>query len=102
MCLVLWGRAVKRENELTRPEVVADAGHLFRMPPRILLVFCLALVCWAVPASGAGPYDPSVTWRTIVTPRFRVHYPDGARNLGVRVARIAEEEIDRVAELFGY
>ncbi len=65
----------------------------------------LGLIFAMVPMRGAhaaSVYDPALHWRTIVTPRFRVHYPDGSRNLAVRIARIAESELDRVAELFGY
>ncbi len=54
------------------------------------------------PARAAGVHDPETTWRTIETPRFLVHYPDGARNLGIRVSRMAEEELDRVTELVGF
>jgi Tol biopolymer transport system component len=54
------------------------------------------------PALGAGPYDPALTWRTVTSPRFAVHYHEGAHNLAVRTSRIAEEELDRVGELFGY
>ena len=51
---------------------------------------------------AAGIYDPTIEWRTIHSPRFAVHYPDGARNLGVRVSRIAEEVLDEVTELIGF
>lgn len=63
-----------------------------------VLVLCLH----AGTASAAGSHDPEICWRTIESPRFLVHYPEGARNLGLRVSRIAEEELDRVVELVGY
>jgi hypothetical protein len=49
----------------------------------------------------AASYDPALTWRTVTSPRFAVHYHDGAHNLAVRVARIAEEVLDGVGALFG-
>jgi Tol biopolymer transport system component len=61
-----------------------------------------ALLLVAAPARAASLYDPDLTWRTIETRRFAVHYPDGARNLAVRVAREAETVLDGVAKLFGH
>jgi hypothetical protein len=58
------------------------------------------LAAW--PAQAAGPYDPTLTWATVESPRFAVHYPDGGRNLAIRVSRIAEEVIDPITELFGF
>ena len=51
---------------------------------------------------AAGPYDPALAYRTITSPRFAVHYPPGARNLGLRVSRMAEEVLLRDAALFGF
>lgn len=54
------------------------------------------------PALAAGPFDPAIHWRTVKSPHFLVHHPAEARNLGLRVSRIAEAELPRVAELFGH
>lgn len=62
----------------------------------------IALTAAARPALAAGPYDPTLTWHTLLSPRFAVHYPDGARNLGVRVSALAEEVLDDVGDLLGY
>ena len=61
------------------------------------------IVClWAASATAAGPYDPALQYRTITSQRFAVHYPPGARNLGLRVSRLAEEILLRDAALFGF
>jgi hypothetical protein len=61
------------------------------------------IVClWAATAMAAGSYDPALQYRTVTSPRFAVHYPPGARNLGLRVSRMAEEILVRDAALFGF
>ena len=53
-------------------------------------------------APAATLYDPALAWRTLESPHFRVHYPEGAYNQGVRVSRTAEEVLGDVGELFGF
>ncbi len=65
--------------------------------------WCIVLGCFfALNAEAAVLYDPALNWRVIMTPRFAVHYSEGERELAVRVGNIAEEELDSVAELFGF
>ncbi len=45
--------------------------------------------------------DPSLAWRTIETPHFRVHYHAPLALLARRTAAVAERAHDRLAELFG-
>src|SRR5688572_11411585 len=68
---------------------------LRRVVPALLCVLA------APPARAAGQHDPSIAWRTLESPRFRVHYPEAARNLAVRISRVAEVEVDRVIQLVG-
>ena len=61
------------------------------------------IIClWAANAMAAGAYDPALKYRTVTSERFAVHYPPGARNLGLRVSRLAEEILLRDAALFGF
>lgn len=66
------------------------------------------LVLWGLsaatvrPAAAAALYQPALTYRTVYTPRFAVHYPPGAYNLAVRVGRIAEDVLRRDARLLGF
>ena len=71
------------------------------MSRRASILVTLALLLAAPGARAAGLYDPSITWHTIESPKFAVHYPDGARNLAIRISRIAEEELPGIEALFG-
>ncbi|MEE8409003.1 MAG: BamA/TamA family outer membrane protein [Myxococcota bacterium] len=68
------------------------------------IAVAILIAGWLAPASAraAGPYDPALTWGTIHSERFAVHYPDGGRNFALRVSRLAEEVLDDVTELFGF
>ncbi len=52
--------------------------------------------------SAASFYDPELNWHTVFSPRFAVHYPDGAGSLGLRISRIAEDVLDDVTELLEF
>ena len=49
-----------------------------------------AALLLAAAAARAQPYDPAFRWRTLETPRFRVHYHQGEEDLAQQVAREAE------------
>ncbi len=56
---------------------------------------CLLSLAWcaltAAPAAFAAfSYDPFLTWRTLYTENFHIHYHDGEEDLAKQVARIAE------------
>ncbi|MBI5510342.1 MAG: PD40 domain-containing protein [Deltaproteobacteria bacterium] len=68
---------------------------------RVTAVSILWVLLTPAPGGAAALYDPALTWRTIESPGFSVHYPDDARNLAIRVSRIAEEVRPQVAALFG-
>jgi Tol biopolymer transport system component len=44
----------------------------------------------AAPSARAASYDPALTWRTLSTPHFRVHFHGGEEALAQRTADIAE------------
>ncbi len=50
----------------------------------------LAALCLAASVARAQPYDPDFRWRTIETPRFRIHFHQGEEALAQDVAREAE------------
>lgn len=45
--------------------------------------------------------DPKISWRTISTKHFSVHYPASAEEIGRKAANIAEEAHDALAPFFG-
>ena len=58
-------------------------------PLRSLLLLLALLLC--VRASAAT-YDPSLTWRTLVTPHFRVHFHQGLEQVADELA----QEVERI------
>lgn len=64
---------------------------------RAFLVFLISF------ASFAGvSHDPSLTWRTLHTDHFAIHFHDGAEATAQRVAAIAERAHGRLAERFDW
>jgi Tol biopolymer transport system component len=59
----------------------------------------LALAAEILPVQG---HDPRFAWRTIDTPRFRVHYHRGLEPLAQRTARACERAHALLAPLFGH
>lgn len=62
----------------------------------------LLVVCVAVGAAHAYPYDPARDWRTLETEHFRVHYDAALEPAARRAAAIAEQVHARVAPLLGW
>jgi len=69
----------------------------------------LALAITALLASSLTPapspaqsHDPRLTWRTMETTHFRVHYPQGLRPVASRVAEVSEGVYDRIGTLMGW
>ena len=60
----------------------------------------LALLLALVPALAAGQYDPSLTWRTLETPHFRVHHYRGEEALAQRTAGALERARELLAPYF--
>ncbi len=63
------------------------------------LAFVLAALALCTTANAAAPRR---TWRTIVTPRCRVHYHEGTEALAARVSRTAEQGITELNALLGH
>lgn len=100
-CLNRLSSHVSRKTGYGEGSRVKPKGNCtLRVAP--LLVALGLLPVASESARAASYYDPELTWATISTPRFAVHYHDGARNLAVRVGRIAEEVMDDVSDVFGY
>lgn len=53
-------------------------------------------------ARAAVSYDPALTWRTLNTAHFRVHFHDGEEVLARRTAAIAEDVHRRLAPRIGW
>ena len=53
-------------------------------------------------ASSALTHDASLTWQTVHTDHFRVHFHDGLDEHALRAAEIAENVHDRLAPLFAW
>ena len=62
-----------------------------------------AVALWlAGGAALAQPYDPAFRWRTLETPRFRIHYHQGEEALAQDVAREAERAHALLSPRLGY
>ncbi|MBI5136578.1 MAG: PD40 domain-containing protein [Nitrospirae bacterium] len=59
-------------------------------PARLRALATLALLCLAGPASAASLYPPGLTWHTLTTEHFYVHYHDGLEPAARQFARIGE------------
>jgi len=56
-----------------------------------LVVACLAFLTLSAPSSASAIDDPSLEYRTLETPHFRVHYYRGVQALARRTATLAEQ-----------
>lgn len=56
-----------------------------------LLAAILAFITPPSPVDAASIHDPGLTWQTLHTPHFAIHFHDGEQDLATRVARIAEQ-----------
>ncbi len=64
----------------------------------VLATLCLA----AAAVARAQPYDPAFRWRTLDTPRFRIHFHQGEEELAQDVAREAERAHALLSPKLGY
>ncbi len=55
-----------------------------------LMAMIMALILFRTPAPAASVYDPSLTWRTLTTAHFHIHYHQGLESLAQRLTSIAE------------
>jgi WD40-like Beta Propeller Repeat len=66
-----------------------------------VLVFSLLLLCVSS-ALGAYNNDPTLTWRTLKTPHFAIHYHDGEEALARDAAARAEAVHRRLSKFFNW
>ena len=66
----------------------------------ITIVFCLGII--SLPANAALSHDPSLTWQTLHSKNFRVHFHDGLKQHAGRVADIAEDVHQRLSQYFSW
>lgn len=76
------------------------------LPPWALVLLALlstlpSTLLLTHPGSAQAP-DPSLEWRTLETPRFRIHYHQHLEHLARRTAAAAERSQTRLAEVFGF
>ncbi|MEW5755189.1 MAG: hypothetical protein AB1810_02695 [Pseudomonadota bacterium] len=64
----------------------------------IPLLFLILALGAANPVSAASLHDPALTWQTLHTPHFAIHFHDGEEDLARRLAGIAEPVHHRLAE----
>jgi hypothetical protein len=65
---------------------------------RVVAAVLCSLTCTSLAEAAA----PRLEWRTVVTPRFRVHYHEGTEALAGQVAGWAEPTLDLLVELLGH
>jgi Tol biopolymer transport system component len=73
------------------------------MPKRFFWLALLAfvsLLSWASSAQFVQYFDPSLQWKTLVSPHFNVTYHQGLEGLAQEIAQIAEECRDLIAKEF--
>jgi hypothetical protein len=62
----------------------------------------VAAIALAAAPARAQPYDPDFRWRTLETPRFRIHYHQGEEALAQQAAREAERAHALLSPRLGY
>lgn len=62
----------------------------------------LLATLFATPVLAGVSYDPALTWQTLFSPHFRVHFHDGEKQLARRAVAIAEQVNARLAPLIGW
>lgn len=76
---------------------------LTRIPvPRAALLAALAAIGALVAGSASAVTNPRLTWSTISTEHFDVHFHEGEEWTGQEVAKIAEEMYGPITRLYGY
>ncbi len=66
-----------------------------------LLVFSVVAVLLAAAPVRAASFDPSVDWKTIKTPHFRIRFPERIEPIAQKSANILEEVFPLVTEKWG-
>ncbi len=72
-------------------------GHSFR---NSLRYFCLIFAFISSAANAAFSFDPSLTWKTLHTEHFNIHFHDNEESLAKETALIAERVHKRISAYF--
>lgn len=67
-----------------------------------LLVRILTLLSCSQQVVAALSHDPSLTWQTLHTQHFRVHFHDGEQTLATTAAHLAEAAHERISAFFSW
>lgn len=68
----------------------------------VVSVFCVAFAQIVAPCEASAYDDPGVTYKTIETPHFEIHYQEQAHALAMRTAVLAEEAHTIYVPLLGW
>jgi hypothetical protein len=77
-----------------------DAGRVRRWLLAATAPLAAAALLAAAGAHAGIVHDPSLTWQTLHTPHFAIHFHDGAEQPARRVAAIAERMHERLTQRF--
>lgn len=69
---------------------------------RALAAALSVVLCLALCTSSAHAAAPRLSWRTVVTPHFRLHYHEGLEALATRLAPIAEDALAALSTKLGH
>ena len=83
-------------KQMTRARIYASSLLFF-------FVFTAALAWTSIPASGqiAIRFDPALTWQTLETKHFQIHFHEGLEGVAYLTAKIAEESYATIKDEFG-
>jgi len=62
----------------------------------------VSLLFWSHQVSAALSHDPSLTWQTLHTEHFRVHFHDGEQTLAATAADLAEAAHEKISAFFSW
>ncbi|HOO72096.1 MAG TPA: BamA/TamA family outer membrane protein [Spirochaetota bacterium] len=70
---------------------------MVKLMRRIILCIAVFLAFMPIKAMAGSGYDPCLSWSTIVTEHFRIHYHRGLEKTARSMARVAEKVHDRLS-----
>ncbi len=77
-------------------------GHPMKVTALSALVAWLLLAFWHPAPVSAQQHEPDLTWRTLHTEHFKIHFPKGYEKLARKVAQICEEVYEPVSRALNY
>lgn len=67
----------------------------------VLVILCAGILAFTV-SVNAQEHEPNLKWRTLTTPHFSIHFPDGFEALGDKIATLCEEAYEPVSRSLHY